>query len=102
MERANETKDKKRKKFKFGYIKLFTAVILAYFIYTVYDQQTQINKYNSQISMYEADIGNKEGLVDYYKSQKSNMQSDAFIEFVARDQLGYVKPYEKIFVDVNK
>ncbi|MNW22414.1 hypothetical protein D3C71_2238660 [compost metagenome] len=52
--------------------------------------------------MYQSDIDGKKSLVEYYNSQKLNMQSDEFIEFVAREQLGYVKPYEKIFVDVNK
>ena len=38
----------------------------------------------------------------YYKSKKTNIETDEYIEEVAREDLGYVKPYEKIFVDANK
>lgn len=82
--------------------KIFFAVFMAYFAYTMYNQQVQINKYNSQIAMYNQDISTTDKLTTYYKSQASNMQTDDFIEKMAREKLGYVKPYEKIFVDINK
>ncbi|MEG2348212.1 MAG: septum formation initiator family protein [Clostridia bacterium] len=83
-------------------LKLFCAGFVIYFAYTVFDQQIQINKYNSQIEMYQTDINNKSKLVEYYGNQKENVNSTQYIENVARDTLGYVKPYEKIFVDANK
>ena len=52
--------------------------------------------------MYKSDIENKNKLVSYYNEQKTNIETDQYIEDVARDTLGYVKPYEKIFVDANK
>lgn len=90
---------------KNGNINFFHIIAIAfvvYFAYTMFDQQLQINKYNSQIEMYENDIENKNKLVEYYSSQKTNISSDEYIEKVARDTLGYVKPYEKIFIDANK
>ena len=54
------------------------------------------------IDMYESDIENKNKLVEYYDSQKSVINTDEYIEKVARDTLGYVKPYEKVFIDANK
>lgn len=94
----------KSKENRNGSIKFFHIVSIAfvlYFGYTMFDQQLQINKYNSQIEMYENDIENKNKLVEYYSSQKTNITSDEYIEQVARDLLGYVKPYEKIFIDAN-
>ena len=73
-----------------------------YFVYTFIAQQAQINKYDSEIEMYTADIENKRELVNYYNNQKGNTKSDEYIENVARESLGYVKPYEKIFIDANK
>lgn len=106
MERKQRLKNQKelktQKKFKFSFLKLFFVVGFIYFVYTLYNQQIQINKYNSQISMYQSDIDNNKKLTDYYKSEKANIQTDKYIEDVAREQLGYVKPYEKIFVDINK
>lgn len=87
---------------KNGLIKAASLFFIVYFIYTMVNQQIQINKYNSQIEMYSSDIETKQKLVEYYKNQKNNIQSDQYIETVARDILGYVKPYEKIFVDVNR
>lgn len=66
-----------------------------YFVYTFIEQQVQINKYDSEIEMYTADIENKRELVNYYNNQKGNTKSDEYIENVARESLGYVKPYEK-------
>lgn len=96
----NKMNSKKRK--KFNMFTLVAILFVAYFIYTFFDQQIQINKYNSQIEMYTADINSKKKETEYYKTQKSNINSTEYIESVARNSLGYVKPYEKIFVDTNK
>lgn len=93
---------KKNKKKKIKMIHIFMLVFSFYFVYTLVDQQIQINKYNSQIEMYRADIKSKTELTDYYNRQKGSIQTDEYIENVARETLGYVKPYEKIFVDANK
>ncbi len=87
---------------KIKFIHIISLSFILYFAYTMFDQQLQLNKYNSQIEMYQADIESKNKLVDYYSSQKTNITSDEYIEKVARDSLGYVKPYEKIFIDANK
>ncbi len=97
---SNKVVRKKRKK-----IRLFNVVVFAfivYFVYTVCEQQIKINSYNSKIETYKADIDSKAKLVSYYDNQKTNIETDEYIEDVARDTLGYVKPYEKIFIDANK
>ncbi len=91
---------KKKKKNKVIYLCLFGFLI--YFAYTLFQQQLQLDKYNSQIKMYESEIEAKESLVNYYSNEKDNIDSDEYIEQVARDVLGYVKPYEKVFIDANK
>src|SRR5574344_2006929 len=101
VDNDNNVKNKKKKK-KFSMVKLFAFAFSLYFVYTLVQQQVQINKYNSKIKMYQADIESKKNLVEYYKNQKSSIQTDEYIENVARENLGYVKPYEKIFVDANK
>ena len=75
---------------------------MVYFAYIFVNQQTQINKYDSQIKMYSADIKVKKNLTEYYNNQKGSINSDEYIENIARESLGYVKPYEKIFIDANK
>lgn len=95
-------KNTKSKSGKIKFIHIISLSFILYFAYTMFDQQLQINKYNSQIEMYQSDIESKNKLVEYYSSQKTNIASDEYIEKVARDSLGYVKPYEKIFIDANK
>ncbi len=73
-----------------------------YFVTTFINQQISINRYSSQIEMYKSDISNKKALAKYYDEQQENVENDEYIEHVARESLGLVKPYEKIFVDVNK
>lgn len=93
-------KKKLRKKISLFNVIVFCFVV--YFVYTFCDQQIQINNYNSKIETYKNDIESKNKLVSYYKDQKTNIETDEYIEDVARESLGYVKPYEKIFVDTNK
>ena len=47
-------------------------------------------------------MNEKNIIINYYKEQKQNIESMEYIEQVARDTLGYIKPYEKIFVDTNR
>ena len=100
MKEHLNNKINKKKKIRPVMIVLFAFSI--YFVYTFIEQQVQINKYDSEIEMYTADIENKRELVNYYNNQKGNTKSDEYIENVARESLGYVKPYEKIFIDANK
>lgn len=91
-----------KSKKKLGYVKIFTIMLVMYFSYTFYTQQVQINKYNSQIEMFENDILAKEKNTKTYKEEVNSVNTDEYIEKVAREELGLVKPYEKIFIDVNK
>lgn len=101
MEKKVEVKKLKKK--KCNKILIFLLVIFSlYFVYTIYDQQIQINKYDSQIEMYNSEIDSKKKLTEYYKNQSQNIETVEYIEQVARDSLGYVKPYEKVFIDTNK
>lgn len=92
----------KRSKSRINMIHIFFICFFLYFAYTILQQQFQISKYNSQISMYESEIESKNSLVKYYSEQKSSITSDEYIEQIARETLGYVKPYEKVFIDANK
>ena len=94
-------KVKKRKK-SLNIVHNVTIVFLAYFGYTIFDQQIKLDKYDSQIAMYQKEIDSKKNLIEYYNNQNENITSDEYIESVARDKLGLVKPYEKVYVDANK
>lgn len=100
--KENQKIEVEKKDGKNSILILCLAIFSIYFVYTFFDQQTQLNKYNSQIDVYKKEIASKQELAEYYKNQSDNIESDEYIEQVARDSLGYVKPYEKVFVDTNK
>ena len=102
MKKRENVNNKINKKKKIRPVMIILFAFSIYFVYTFIEQQVQISKYDSEIEMYTADIENKRELVNYYNNQKGNTKSDEYIENVARESLGYVKPYEKIFIDANK
>ncbi len=93
-------KVKKKTRVQLSHVVAIAFVV--YFAYTFFDQQVKINRYNSQIEMYNQEIEAKQNLVEYYNTQSENITSDEYIESVARERLGLVKPYETIYVDANK
>lgn len=95
-------KNVKNRKKSLNIVHIVSFVFIAYFVITFFNQQIQINKYNSQIDMYNKEIEAKKSLVEYYKNQNENISSDEYIESVAREKLGLVKPYETVYVDSNK
>ena len=102
MKKRENINNKINKKKKIRPVMIVLFAFSIYFVYKFIEQQVQISKYDSEIEMYTADIENKRELVNYYNNQKGNTKSDEYIENVARESLGYVKPYEKIFIDANK
>lgn len=101
QELKRRKKIKKRKK-SLSLFQVVAIVFLAYFGYTFFEQQIKINKYNSQIALYNQEIEAKQSLVEYYNNQNENISTDEYIESVAREKLGLVKPYETVYVDANK
>ena len=93
-------KVKKKTRVQLSHVVAIAFVV--YFAYTFFDQQVKINRYNSQIEMYNQEIEAKQNLVEYYNTQSENITSDEYIESVARERLGLVKPYETIYIDANK
>ena len=73
-----------------------------YFISILYTQQISINKYNSEFEMYQTQISQNNDILEGLNSEGLDISTDAYIEKIAREQLGFVKPYEKIFIDINK
>lgn len=100
-QRTKEKRRVKKKKKNVSIVHIMTILFITYFGFTFFNQQLKLNKYNSQIEMYEKEIESKQNLIEYYKSRKENITTDEYIESVAREKLGLVKPYEKVYIDAN-
>ena len=97
---SNYSNKKSRKKLNFA--RIFGIGIFAYFISVFCVQQFRINEYKVQEEYYENAIAEiNEGKIENEELMAQTNTSE-YIEQVARETLGLVKPYEKIFIDINK
>lgn len=90
----------KKGKSKIGLIIL--AAVFCYAISIFFDQQSILNKRKSELEAYEAKIEQEKQLNEDILKQKGQIDSDEYIENIAREKLGMIKPDEKVFVDINK
>ncbi len=93
---------KKKKKIELDYVRIILVVFLVYFAYTFIAQQFSINEYDVKIADIQSKIENENDRVEEINTLKTKANTVEFIEDVARSELGLIKPYEKVFVDVNK
>jgi cell division protein FtsB len=89
-----------RKKPRFGLIIL--SVFIAYFIYIMAGQEKLIKAKQVEMKQVEAMVEEEKALNQELKNQKEEVNSDQYIEKVAREKLGLVKPGEKVFVDIGR
>lgn len=93
-------KKKKKRRFKLGRILLIGLVIYlsAIFIH----QNTLINNLEDKKLKTESEIKELERDINQLTKEIENSDSLEFVEKVARDELGMVKPREIIYIDKNK
>lgn len=92
-------KPKKKRNIIFGVLLVLFA---AYAVVTLISQQVQINQKQSELS----EIENKSLIEDFkieeiknvYKS--SDEENEEYIKKIARDELGYAEPDERVFINI--
>lgn len=94
--------NKRRIKSKSKIILALTLCVFSYFTWTFVGQEQIIREKQSQIASINQKIDDEKSKNADLKKQKELVNSSEYIEKVAREKLGMVKPGEKIFVDVNK
>lgn len=80
-------------------------ILLAIFLYLSYifvNQQRLLYAKNLELNKIENKIGEEEKLNEELSIEKEMIQSDEYIEKVAREKLGMVKKDERIFMDIGK
>ncbi|MCX8129863.1 MAG: septum formation initiator family protein [Clostridia bacterium] len=90
----------KRKKSKLGLI-LIVAVLVV-FARVMIDQQRILYAKENQRDNLQKKIEEQNRINEELNNQKKIMNTDEYAEKVARDELGMIKPGERVFVDVNK
>ncbi len=92
---------KNRKKGKL-YKKILILAFIIYFVYTLIMQQKTLNSYAKEQAKYNEDIEVAEDEQNKLQEMKSNINSDEYIEQIAREKLGMYYPNERVYIDVEK
>ena len=82
-------------------VTLAVTVVFAYGMYTIVEQQIELNKIAEEKEQYKILCEDEEMKYEKLLQTKENINSDEYIEEVAREKLGLVMPYEIIFVDAS-
>lgn len=99
---GREANKKTKKRYKVDYLRVILVVSFVFFCITFVNQQLKLNEYNVQINSVEQDITSAKEQIKELKQVENKANDSEYIEYIARTELGLVKPYEKIFIDVEK
>lgn len=84
---------------KAAVLRVLFIALLCFMVVRGVMQQPQITKNKAQIAQLQEQISYEEKRMEEVDSLKSKVNTDEYIEKVAREKLGLVKANEKIFVD---
>ncbi len=84
------------------YVFIVMIFVLVYFTYTIHDQLNQINALEGILESKSQEVELINADIEKLRIEIENSGSLKFIEQVARDEYGMVKPKEVIFKDKDK
>lgn len=73
-----------------------------YFVYVMIWQQIAISKKNREIQELEEKIQATSSQTEALQQELENLNDPAYLEKIAREKLGLIRPNERVFVDANK
>lgn len=76
--------------------------VLSYFIYVLIKQQTTLNSYQTEQDYVSSQIRDQQEYKNELADMEANINSDEYIEQIARDKLDMYLPNERVYVDANK
>ncbi len=91
---------KKRVTFKFKFIILMVCLVYAGFLF--FSQNSILNGLNKEKTELEAKLANQRVLNAQLQNEAGYMDSDSYIEKIAREKLGWVKEDETKFIEKNQ
>lgn len=95
-------KKKKIRKGRFRLIHLIIIILVVYVTIVFNHQRKLLNNLDSKREINEATIEELEEDIDALNDEIEMSGTLEFIEKIAREELGMVKPREIIYIDVNK
>ena len=84
------------------FCKIAILLILVYTVTVSINQQSKLNKYNSQKTYYASQISTLLEEQEELKEKKANINSPEFIEEQAREKLDMYYPNERVYIVQGK
>lgn len=81
---------------------LIIILLVVYVIFTAIKQQSKINSYNKDISYYTTQKESLKEKQEELLATQKNVNSEEYIEEVAREKLDMYYPNETVYIDVSK
>lgn len=78
------------------------AVFIIYFVYAMIAQQIALSNKNKEIQSLEEQVSAANTETERLQKEFDNLEDPEYLERVAREKLGLVRPNERVFVDANK
>ena len=85
--------------------KLMNYILITVIIYTFFtfiNQQSKLNSYSKDISYYNTQIEELKEKKDELLMAQENVNSEEYIEKIAREKLDMYLPNETVYIDANK
>ena len=84
-------------------IKKICFIGIAIYVMSIFiNQQKTLNSYKTSQKYYKDEIETKLAYQETLKETKSNINSEEYIEEIAREKLDMYLPNEKVYIDKNK
>ena len=90
------------KTFKIFLKRAVCVFIVIYCVITFFKQQKILNNYSAQTKTVETQIAEATEKQEALNEKKANVNSNEFIESIARDKLDMYLPNERVYVDNEK
>lgn len=81
---------------------IIILIVLSYFIYVLIKQQTTLNSYQTEQDYVSSQIQDQQEYKNELADMEANINSDEYIEQIARDKLDMYLPNERVYVNANK
>ena len=92
----------KKLNFKKLYKRLGILIFAIYVIYTFAMQQQTLNAYKAEENQYNQEIEKAKEEQNELIATKNNINSNEYIEQIAREKLDMYLPNERVYIDIGK
>ncbi len=99
---TSETKKKAKLNPKRFAVAMIVIIFAVYFIYVMIWQQVMLSRKNKEIDALEEQITAATQQAEELEKELENLNDPEYLERIAREKLGLVRPNERVFVDVNQ